>query len=228
MSATNSDLTVSLEPHLEQVLKPLLPILSDELRVELAAELDRPEIHYSLLLRISQWARTDGGKSSLESIKADIGVYHMVSLLAGTRTAPSSKLPPYVPPESPEAKSQREWNDRKMLTAVLNGLLSVGCAGGATWWAADKSGWRPEWKVILALVVAAIVGLSETVLLIIWQSKSSMSPKRPRRRAAATYKKSDGDGEPTTAPQEASIQEKEEDHDADARLRRRVAQRTEG
>lgn len=71
--------------------------------------------------------------------------YHMVSLLAGTRTAPSSKPPPYTPPEPEIVRIQRERNERRALAFVVNGFLSVLCAGGSSWWAADKIGWRAEW-----------------------------------------------------------------------------------
>ncbi|THH05252.1 hypothetical protein EW145_g4932 [Phellinidium pouzarii] len=228
ISTVGTDTTVSLEPHLVEALKPLLCILPPELHAALTTEIDRPEIHYLLLVKLSRWARTDSGKDSLESSNIDSGTYHMVSLLAGTRTAPSSKLPPYTPPESPEMKNRREWNDRKALTAVFNGLLTVGCAGVAAWWAADNLGWRSEWKAILALMVGGVVGISETILFIIWQSRASKEANGHRRKAVASCKKSDGDGRLTSAPPEASIPVIDREKDVGAQPRRRIARKLEG
>lgn len=69
----------------------------------------------------------------------------MVALLAGTRTSPEKSFPhmPVKPEASEEAR--RELNDRRAVTAVLNALLSVIGSGVATWWAADKLGWKQEW-----------------------------------------------------------------------------------
>lgn len=195
MSTTSSDLTVSLEPHLVDALTPLLSLLPTALSGQLSQELNKTEIHYGLVAEISRWCRSDEGAAALKVRNMHPTSYSTISLLAGTTTSPSSRLPPHDPPESPERKSRREWNDRKALTAVFNGLLSVGCSGGAAWWAADKSGWRDEWKVLLALIVAAVVGLSETVLFMIWQSKNSgtRSQKKYRRAVKMRSKKNDGD-----------------------------------
>lgn len=137
--------TVSLEDHLIQVLKPLQPILPPSLGNALSTELTKTEIRYSTLSDISRWTRSAEGSALLKSARLNSGDYHLVSLLAGTKTSPRSKPPPYIPPESPEKRSRKEWNDRKALTAVANSLLSIGCAGGAAWWIADKQGWKDEW-----------------------------------------------------------------------------------
>ena len=152
--SSNSDITVSLEDHLRESLLSLVPILPTELKDSLVADLDGKEIHYSHLLNISRWTRTEDGRTALQSQSLSSNSYLMISLLGGTRTAPSSKPPPcraFVPPE--DYYSSREFNDRKALTAVLNGILSVLCSGGAAWWAADKSGWKDEW-VRSSLLVA--------------------------------------------------------------------------
>lgn len=148
MSTTSSDLTVSLEPHLKDALTPLISLLPQDLSNELSQELNKTEIRYGTVADISKWCRSDEGAAALKARGMHPTSYSTVSLLAGTKTSPSSKLPPPIPPESAEQKSRREWGDRKALTAVLNGLLSVGCSGGAAWWAADKSGWRDEWVSI--------------------------------------------------------------------------------
>lgn len=144
-SSTINEISVSLEDHLRVTLKPLLPILPPELSILLSAELDGAEIHYSLLSKISRWARADEGLTALQERSLNPGSFQMVSLLAGTTTAPSSKPPPRPIRDTAESQAKKEFNDRKALTAVVNGLLSIGCSGGAAWWAADKSGWRDEW-----------------------------------------------------------------------------------
>ena len=142
----NVDLTVSLENHLAEKLKQLLPILPHSLRERLNSGVSgqSTEVHYTLLSEISQWARSDAGMDALRSIDVNPSSYNMVSLLAGTTTSPSSKFIPSTS-EDPTGQGLRENNDRRALTAVINGLLTVGCSGGAAWWAADKSGWRDEW-----------------------------------------------------------------------------------
>ncbi|KAL5492359.1 hypothetical protein ACEPAI_3806 [Sanghuangporus weigelae] len=226
--------TVSLESHLALSLRPLLSVLPPELCSNLAAELDLVEIHYDLLTQISRWARSDAGQARLRAAQLNPRNYdNMVSLLAGTRTSPSSKPPPDMPPDS-ESRVQRERNDRKALVAVMNGLLSIGCAGGAVWWAADRSGWRDEWKVLLALMVATIVGVSETILFLIWQSRSSPSEPRHYQRqqmlksnTIASQKKSDDNGEP-----EGPMRSTHVDHlnleNVDPRLRHRLAHKKDG
>lgn len=139
------DLTVSLESHLLDELSPLIPILPPELRERLSAELTHPEIHYTLLSEVSRWALSEDGAAALETIDLNPLSYAMGSLSAGLRTSPSKFFPKHTPAESPEEVAQREWSDKKVLTAVVNGLLSVGCSGAAAWWAADKSGWKDEW-----------------------------------------------------------------------------------
>lgn len=167
----SSTVSVSLEPHLALVLRPLLPILPQELSGALAAEIDLAEIRYDLLTQISRWARSDAGQARLRVAQLNPRNYdNMVSLLAGTRTSPSSKPPPGVPhgSESAELRVRRELNDRKALVAVMNGLLSVGCAGGAVWWAANSLGWRDEWvkcsgiNVLIALSLTSIMPSEST------------------------------------------------------------------
>lgn len=231
-------MTVSLEPHLADALTALLPLLPSGLSSELSQELNKKEIRYGLVAEISRWCRSDEGAAALKERDMHPTSYSTISLLAGTVTSPSSRLPPHDPPESSEQKSLREWNDRKALTAVVNGLLSVGCTGGAAWWAADKSGWRDEWvsvasycmanellivrhvqKVLLAFIVAAIVGLSETVLFMIWQSKYSGTTSQKKHRSAVKTRNKKDDGETPVLSGSSEVTTKDEKIAHDVRRR---------
>lgn len=108
--------------------------------------------------------------------------YSMVALLAGARTSPDKKFPalPRVPTRSEDAA--REISDRRAIVAVLNAVLSVICTGAAAWWAAQRTGWRDEWKVLLSLLAATIVATSEIGLYIIWETR------RERRRLSTPSK----------------------------------------
>lgn len=155
MSSADSNLTVSLEPHLSQVLNPLPEILPPELGSRLSSELLRPEIHYALLSDISKWSRSEAGRAALMHHNLQASSYSMISLLAGSVTSPFSRPPPHVRPESARHVAGRELNDKKAITAILNALLSVVGSGAATWWAANQSGWRDEWvrsfRILLSL-----------------------------------------------------------------------------
>ena len=151
-STMTTDLTVSLEPHLHQALSDLLSLLPQDLSSLISEELSLSEIHYSLLTQVSRWARTDAGQARLRGAQLDPRNYdNMVSLLAGTRTAPSSKPPPDPPAnlQSAESRARRELSDRRAIVGILNGLLTIGCSGAAAWWAADKSGWKDEWVSVV-------------------------------------------------------------------------------
>ncbi|KAI0320887.1 hypothetical protein OF83DRAFT_1043446, partial [Amylostereum chailletii] len=168
-----------LPEHLDSQLSPLLSSsLTNELPPNTSALLRngiqrKPVIPYPILLSLSKWSRTPEGKAALQghTPPLDPREYDMVALLAGTRTMPNARFP--VPERSlePAQIARREMNDRRAIVAVLNALLSVGGAGAATWWAAQQVGWKDEWKVILALLVASAVGISELVLYMIWESR---------------------------------------------------------
>lgn len=68
----------------------------------------------------------------------------MVSLLAGTRTSPEKKFPAYVA-KDPETERRQAANDKKAVSTVVNGVLSVAGTGFATWWASEHTGLRLEW-----------------------------------------------------------------------------------
>lgn len=175
------NLSVSLEPHLIEILRPLL----DTILVPLSAELSplllettsssssTLTIPYALLLSISRWARTEEAARALRSKNPPLDplAYNMVSLLAGTRASPDKKFPQLSHPSDRSKNAARDISDRRAIIAVLNALLSVICTGAATWWAAQRTGWRDEWKVLLSLLAATIVAISEIGLYIIWESR---------------------------------------------------------
>lgn len=214
--AADDKLAVSLEPHLLEALVPLQGRVPPDLAAALGPYIVDPPprtIPYALLHRISQWARTADLSPPLER-----GAYSMVSLLAGTTTSPESKLGKYVPPLPPDEAAAQQVRDRKAITALFNALLSVGGAAFAAWWAADKTGWRNEWRVLFALAVGTIVALSEALLYIIWQSRATGKLKplnlEPRRKPAR-HKRVD-------APDEVSI---DEQPPPSGDLRKRITQK---
>ncbi|KAI9511596.1 hypothetical protein F5148DRAFT_1280690 [Russula earlei] len=169
-------LPVSLEPHLQDALRPLADALPAPLSAELSplllepASSSTPTISYALLRSISRWARTEEGAWALRSKDPPLDplAYSIVALLAGTRTSPGKKFPP---PSRPSENPARDISDKRAILAVLNALLSVICTGAAVWWAAQRTGWRDEWKVLLSLLAAIIVAISEVGLYMIWESR---------------------------------------------------------
>ncbi|KIK61589.1 hypothetical protein GYMLUDRAFT_73098 [Collybiopsis luxurians FD-317 M1] len=195
---SQSNVNVSLERHLASALEPLLPLISDEeLSSQLAQHLQRKDfIPYSLLHSISRWSRSPAGSNALKSSSPplDPNTYSIIALLAGTTSSPERNFGPYSPPEEPEKIALQKKQERKAITAIINGLLSVIGAGAAAWLGSDKTNWRQEWRVLFALSVAVIVAFSEIVLYIIWQSRSSSSSgTRKVRRKYLRAKKEDGE-----------------------------------
>ncbi|PIL25079.1 hypothetical protein GSI_12968 [Ganoderma sinense ZZ0214-1] len=196
-------INVSLEDHLAESLRPLLGILPEHIAAELKVVLNPtlaapsmpshgPEvlehlmvrtIPYALLTAISKWARTPAAECAMSGHEPPLRVqdYSMITLLAGTRTSPERKFPFFPTPVTDSQVSRsREVGDRRAVTAVVNALLSIGGSGIATWWAAGRLLWREEWKVLLALLVAAVVAASEATLYLIWDSQRN----KPHRRRA--------------------------------------------
>ncbi|KAG1831256.1 hypothetical protein EV424DRAFT_1314596 [Suillus variegatus] len=140
------ELDISLEDHLLEVLNALPTILPDDLAVELSAFITPKStvIPYHILLKISQWSRSPAGLKALQSSSLDPQSYSMVSLLAGTRTSPEKKFPAYVA-KDPETERRQAANDKKAVSTVVNGVLSVAGTGFATWWASEHTGLRLEW-----------------------------------------------------------------------------------
>jgi hypothetical protein len=149
-------LPVSLEPHLAETLRSLVDVVPAPLSAELSPLLSvtkttsssTPTIPYALLRSIARWARTEEGAKALKAKDPPLDplAYSMVTLLAGTRTSPDKKFPQSSHSSSARSENAaREISDRRAIVAVLNSLLSVICTGVATWWAAQRTGWRDEW-----------------------------------------------------------------------------------
>ncbi|KAF8889373.1 hypothetical protein BD779DRAFT_1439437 [Infundibulicybe gibba] len=205
----NSELNISLEPHLLESLKVLPLNLPSNLADLLGPYIGinpPATIPYSTLRAISTWSRTEAGVQALRksSPPLDPSKYTMISLLAGTTTSPERKFPTHVPEREPQDIAAEQAKERKSITALLNALLSIGGSGFAVWWAAEKLHWRNEWRVLLALFAAIIVAVAEAVLLIIWQSRQAKKPSRP----SALHKRHErdlvpGDSATVPAPPEA-------------------------
>ncbi|KAA1468806.1 hypothetical protein DENSPDRAFT_542851 [Dentipellis sp. KUC8613] len=150
-------------------------------------------IPYTLLLSISKWSRTAAGEAALAAHIPPLApqAYTMVSLLAGTRTSPNRKFPTVQRRDDDHRMQEvaRGVNDKRAIIAVLNGLLSVGGAGAAAWVAAQRTGWRDEWKVLFALLAATIVATSEVVLYILWESRRSGTTVAKRRVLRGGHRK---------------------------------------
>lgn len=80
----------------------------------------------------------------------DPSQYSMISLLAGTITSPSAKLPPQTLLD-PYLEAKRQSSDRKAITALVNAVFSVVGVGAAAWWAAGNIGWKDEWVRVFSL-----------------------------------------------------------------------------
>lgn len=105
-----------------------------------------PVVPYSLLYSISKWTRTEKGAAALSAHSLDPRSYDMISLLAGAITSPDRKFPAYKPEANdPLADARRETNDRRVVVALINALLSIGGSGVAAWYATGVAGWRNEW-----------------------------------------------------------------------------------
>ncbi|KAF7973959.1 hypothetical protein HWV62_13924 [Athelia sp. TMB] len=193
------ELNVSLEEHLEEALIPLINILPGELSSQLAAKTRSPDstqaaqtriIPYPLLQSISKWSRTPEGLATLKRHKMSPSDYSMIALLAGTTTSPERRFPVYVPAD-PLEDQKRNTKDRKAITALVNAVLSVLGSAGATWWASAQTDWQQETRLLVAFLVAAVVGVSETILYIIWESRKAGKSPRKTRRLQARHKKVD-------------------------------------
>ncbi|RDB23854.1 hypothetical protein Hypma_009035 [Hypsizygus marmoreus] len=198
------DFNISLEPHLIDTLQTLLPIVPADLAKTLdpyVSPSPPATVPYTVLQSISQWARTSGLETlQSQSPPLDPQAYSMISLLAGTTTSPERKFGEYIPAKEPEEMEAERIRERKTITALLNALLSILGSGFAVWWAADKLGWRNEWRVLLAMFAAIVVAVAEAVLYLIWQSRHPSSTvkrvKTRRRVPSARHKKDDGPKQP--------------------------------
>ncbi|KAF9074917.1 hypothetical protein BDP27DRAFT_1415831 [Rhodocollybia butyracea] len=190
-----SNVNISLEDHLVSALEPLVPIIDVNISKTLVQSLSEQIIPYTLLQSVSRWSRSPEGSSALRSHSLDPNAYSMISLLAGTTTSPERKFGPYVAPLEPEQLVAEGKRERKAITTIINGVLSVIGSGAAAWIMSEQTHWKREWRMLFALFVAVIVAVAETVLYIIWQSRSSSSSLAPRppksRRKRIQVKKED-------------------------------------
>ncbi|KAG6891266.1 hypothetical protein C0995_008518 [Termitomyces sp. Mi166 len=186
------NLNISLEPHLLDTLRGLQAVVPHDLADTLGqytASAPPLTIPYSVLRSVSRWALTTGRETlRSHSPPLDPHAYSMVALLAGTTTSPERNFGTYVSPQDPEEIEAAKSAERKSITALLNGLLSVLGSGYAVWWAADKLRWKNEWRVLLALFAAIVVAVAEAVLYLVWQSRLSQSrSKRTKPRHKITH-----------------------------------------
>lgn len=171
MSGDNgpATLAVSLEDHLADTLRPLVPLLPKPLAAELdsiltaapppnysgADSIDTAPppvkvVPYDLLAALSKWSRTPEGEQALARHEPPLRArdYTMLALLAGTRTSPDRRFPS-VPVPGTTADSQaarrRELSDRRAVTAVLNALLTIGGSAIAAFYASGRLAWKDEW-----------------------------------------------------------------------------------
>ncbi|KAL4267252.1 Endoplasmic reticulum-based factor for assembly of V-ATPase [Pleurotus pulmonarius] len=170
----SADLNISLRPHVVDALRPLRDELPHDLQSQLHPFLTEPippTIPYSILSRISQWSRSDSGRDALQHVGRDAADYTMISLLAGATTSPEKNFGPYTPPKEPHVIANEQKLERRAITAIVNGLVSIFATGMAVWWASDKTGFRDEWRVLLSFAAATVVACSEVALYIIWQAR---------------------------------------------------------
>ncbi|KAG9018897.1 hypothetical protein FRB90_008478 [Tulasnella sp. 427] len=191
-----SSTTVSVPPHLHAALLELkdTPGLSDEIATQLTIAIEPEvensalELRYDLLRRISQWAQSDEGRGALEKKGLSPSDYSMIALLAGTVTSPSAKLPPYKPPLTPEEEAILKSKERKAISALINGFLSVVGVGVAAWWAGGSIGMRPDHKTLLSVFAAIVVAITEAALYCIWQWRYDRALKTTHKRSAKRKK----------------------------------------
>ncbi|CAE6402524.1 unnamed protein product [Rhizoctonia solani] len=182
--------TISVPEHLWETLVPLIkldiepPELQTLLRENIKPTIEdtSTEIPYDLITGIAKWSASEKGKDSLKGEALDPSSYSLIPLLAGTIFAPSSKPPPPPPPEYDPSE------DRRAITALINGLFSVVGVGFAAWWAAGSVHWRNETRVLLALAASIVVAIAEGVLYLIWSSHAEERKERQKRRKAAKAK----------------------------------------
>jgi len=141
-------INISLEKHLLDSLKEVCHILPEYLRHALNESISDPHatvIPYDVLSKISAWSRSEDGRRTLKENTLDPHSYSIVALLAGTITSPERKFGTYVPPTDPQVVEAERARERKAITALANGVLSVVGVGVGAYWASDKTGWRNEW-----------------------------------------------------------------------------------
>ncbi|KIO26529.1 hypothetical protein M407DRAFT_7813 [Tulasnella calospora MUT 4182] len=191
-----SSTTVSVPAHLHAALYELNDItglpdeIASQLNIAIKPELDdsASELRYDLLRRISQWAQSSEGRDILKERGLSSSDYSMIALLAGTVTSPSAKLPPYKPPLTPEEQAILKSKERKAISALINGFLSVIGVGVAGWWAGGSIGMRQDHKALLSVFGAIAVAITEAVLYCIWQWRYDRALQPTHKRSAKRKK----------------------------------------
>ncbi|KAF8605986.1 hypothetical protein BDV93DRAFT_33744 [Ceratobasidium sp. AG-I] len=209
--------TISVPEYLWETLLPLTtlavepPELLELLQKHIKPKIEdtSTEIPYDLITSISKWSASDEGAKTLKDAGIDTGSYSLIPLLAGTTFAPSSKPPPK--PEPIPDSSQ----DRREITALINGMLSVVGVGFAVWWAAGNVHWRNENRVLLALLASIVVAASEGILYTIWSSRKEKNRQLRQKRLEARRAKLD-----TMADEATEISDQKEDGQTAVSLRR--------
>ncbi|TFK74929.1 hypothetical protein BDN72DRAFT_832640 [Pluteus cervinus] len=191
----STDLNVSLESHVVSIIKRVLDLVPQELHEQLlqyATDTPPPKIPYNTLHVLSRWARSPPGINALQNHEPRVDTHDltMINLLAGAKTSPEKPFPAPAPVEEPEDVEANRLREKRAIAALANSLLSIGGAGFAAWWAAEKTGWANEWRVLFALFVAIVVAVAEGVLFLIWESRRTSKP-RPRRRQILRRSKSE-------------------------------------
>ncbi|KZP01628.1 hypothetical protein CALVIDRAFT_594331 [Calocera viscosa TUFC12733] len=189
---------VSLPEHLRQTLLALLevpppPVLTEDLAAQLRPYVTppradpasparpRPTIPYSLLSQVSKHVRSPRCRPALEAHEIDPREYEMISLLAGVKTITTATADPPRATDTARKNAARQWaEDRRALSAVVNGLFSVGGVGFAAWYAAGSAGYREEWRALLGLLAGLVVAVSEGVLFVIWQDRAEKRKSRDK------------------------------------------------
>ncbi|KIY52925.1 hypothetical protein FISHEDRAFT_30048, partial [Fistulina hepatica ATCC 64428] len=171
-------LTISLEYHLVETLRPLVGIAPDA-SLEQYISASASTIPYDVLQSVSRWARSSAGISALRSRSLNPQDYSMIALLAGVTTSPERKFPPYTPPAEPEVIAAQRAAERKAIAALINGLLSIGGAAFAAFWASGSTGWPQQWRALFTLLVAILVASAEGGLYFIWLERHK--PSKPRQ-----------------------------------------------
>ncbi|KZT37935.1 hypothetical protein SISSUDRAFT_986929 [Sistotremastrum suecicum HHB10207 ss-3] len=180
----------SIEPHLRDALEPLRALLPDTDSQELSKYLSGDEVPYDFLQRVSRWSQANS--QALKAHGLQPTAYSMIVLLAGSLTSPSSRFPKH----NSEAESPPEISTAKAVTTLINAILCVFASGFATLWAAKHSGWRYEWQMLCACLVATVVAISEVSLYMIWESRrDSRKHTKKTKSINARHKKIDSQAE---------------------------------
>ncbi|KAG8997777.1 hypothetical protein FRB94_007460 [Tulasnella sp. JGI-2019a] len=210
---TTTTTTVSVPSHLHDSLATLLApnllpeslLLLLQTHVKPSTDASATEIPYDTLRQISQWAQTEPGRVSLKNNTLNPSDYTMIAMLAGTLSSPSAKLAPYKRPLSPEEEAMVKSKERKAISALLNGFLSTIAVGVAMWWLGGSISMRTDHKVLLSVLGAIAVAVTEGILYWIWQWRYHNALHSQKKLAAVKKKKVDGVGSEVAGDVNATV-----------------------